>query len=182
LTTLEDLTVVSKEQANYYEELIRFLRITPNPLDQDGISGVTIEWHPNPGYGQVFLFLSLTYRETRGAVMRRAHQALSGWEGELSCHASLIRFWIRDLEKHGIWEQDHYASTFEEMTMVDPQWYVIRIKDTSTKRDHTFCLDCPEQATEPSVRLLFRRIRALAYRPKWRFTWRCWLSSILSAQ
>src|SRR5437016_5961478 len=131
-----------------YDELIQQLRIKPNPLDEKGVSGLTIEWHPNPGYGLLFYFLALTFDGCHGKITRRAFHAwpAPSWQGEIACDTSLIKREITSLERLGLWDQDHFHAVHDDMSMVHPQYYIVRVKDCATRRDKTVCLVSPEDA------------------------------------
>jgi hypothetical protein len=92
------------------QELIDLLAVKPNPLDDEGVSGLTIEIHPNPGQGYLFTFLALTYTPVMGLITRRWTPGAPGssWEGTIPCNPLFIRSLIMPIEWAGLWELDHY--------------------------------------------------------------------------
>lgn len=164
------------------QDLIGILAYKPNPLNQEGVSGLTVECHPNPGLGHLFTFLALTYTSTEGLITRKWTPCASGspWEGVVPCSPSFIRSEIARIERAALWEQNHYHPLSpEELIMCDPEIYLIRIKDAEKGREKTVCMIDPDLALEKSVRALGRAIRSLIHRRRRGFIWRFWLHSLV---
>jgi hypothetical protein len=173
-----------------YQELIDVLAMKPNPLDEEGVAGLSIEWVPDQGRGPLFLsgqsflffFLALTHTPAQGLITRRVSRCAPGprWEDTLPCQPSFVRSQIVKLEHAGLWNQAHYnLPPPEHPIMRHGHTYFVRIKDAETGRDRMVCLDTPEDAPERSVQRLGRAITSLTNRTRWGFVWRSRLHALL---
>lgn len=164
------------------QELIDLLAVKPNPLDVEGVSGLTIEIHPNPGQGHLFTFLALTYTPVMGLITRKGTAGVPGssWQGTIHCEPLFIRSLIMPIERAGLWELDHYhPPPPEDLMMCDPNTYFIRIKDTERGQDKIVYLFFPELAPERSIQKLTKAITSLTNRTRRRFVWQVWLHSLV---